>query len=288
MRLETSSAERRGALLVAGAALLWSAGGLGIKAVDEPAIKIAFYRSLFAAAALYLLLRPTRFPLRPSFLAALASYAGCLITFVVATRWTTAANAIFLQYTGVVWVLLAAPLLLGEPRRRADTAAIGAALGGMALFFVGKLETRGRAGDLMALLSSVLFAFLVLSLRRERGSGAEAVVTFGNFLAAAILLPFVAGDLSLSGRSLALLLLLGVFQLAGAYALFVKGIRHVPAAKASLIGMLEPVANPLWVFLFLGERPSPWALAGGAIVLAAVAWRTLVSGPPAAEAPPPD
>jgi drug/metabolite transporter (DMT)-like permease len=273
---------------VAAAALLWSAGGLGIKAVPEPALKVAFYRSAFAAVALALFFRPPRLPRRPSLLSAIACYAACLITFVIATKWTTAANAIFLQYTGVVWVLIAAPLLLHEPRRRADTVAVLAALCGMALFFVGRLETRSLAGDLMALLSSLLFAFLVISLRRERGEGAEAVVTFGNVLAAASLLPFVASDLSLSSRSLAWLLFLGIFQLAGAYALFVSGIRDVPAARASLIGMLEPVANPVWVFLFLGERPSPYAMAGGGIVLAAVAWRTLAQGAPAAEAAPPD
>jgi drug/metabolite transporter (DMT)-like permease len=286
--LNVSGSERRGALLIAGAALLWSLGGLGIKSVEEPAAKVAFYRSAFAAATLYLLFRPKTLPRRPSFYAAVASYAGCLITFVVATKWTTAANAVFLQYTGVVWVMLAAPIVLREPRRRADTVAIVAALGGMALFFVGKLDTRGRAGDLIALASSLLFAFLVLSLRRERGQGAEAVVTYGNLFAAAILFPFLAADPWVSPRSLALLLPLGAFQLAGAYALFVRGLRHLPAAKASLIGMLEPVANPLWVFLFLGERPSVWALAGGAVVLGAVAWRTLAAGPPAGQTPPPD
>jgi DME family drug/metabolite transporter len=275
-------------MLVVVAALLWSAGGVGIKAVDEPALKIAFYRSAFAAVTLLLVFRPSRLPRRPSFLAAVFCYAGCLITYVVATKWTTAANAIFLQFTGVVWVLIAAPLILKEPRRPPDSWAIGIAMGGMALFFVGKLETRNVAGDLMALLSSFLFAFLIISLRRERGSGAESVVAFGNVLAAVGLLPFVAGDLSLSARSLTILGLLGVFQLAGGYSLFVRGLRYLPAARASLIGMLEPVANPIWVFLFLGERPSRYAIAGAAIVLAAVAWRTIVAGAPAAEAQPPD
>ena len=275
-------------MLVAAAALLWSAGGVGIKAVDEPALKVAFFRSAFAAVALLLLFRPSRLPRRPSALAAVVCYAGCLITFVVATKWTTAANAIFLQFTGVVWVLIAAPLVLKEPRRREDTVAIAVAMGGMALFFVGKLESRSVAGDLMALLSSVLFAFLVISLRRERGGGAEAVVAYGNVLAAVSLLPFVAGNISVSARSLSILALLGVFQLAGAYALFVRGLRDVPATRASLIGMIEPVANPIWVFLFLGERPSRYAIAGAAIVLAAVAWRTVVAGAPAAEAQPPD
>lgn len=283
-----ASRERRGALLVAAAALLWSVGGVGIKAIEASPLQVAFYRSAFAAAALLLLFRPAGLPRRPSLYAAIVCYAGCLITFVVATKWTTAANAIFLQYTGVVWVLIAAPLVLKEPRRRADTAAIVVAMAGMALFFVGKLDTRHLAGDGMALLSSVLFAFLVISLRRERGAGAEAVVAFGNVAAAIGLLPFVAGHLALPARTIGGLALLGVFQLAGAYALFVRGIRDVPATRASLIGMLEPIANPIWVFLILGERPSRYAIVGAAIVLAAVAWRTLVSGAPAAEALPPD
>jgi drug/metabolite transporter (DMT)-like permease len=284
----SAGAERRGALLVATAALLWSLGGLGIKSVPEPPLKIAFYRSAFAGAALVLLFRPFRFPRRAWFVAAVAAYAGCLVSFVVATKWTTAANAIFLQYTGVVWVLLAAPFFLPEPRRREDALAIGAAFLGMTLFFAGRLEGRGLAGDLTALLSSLFFAFLVIALRRERGGNAEAVVTWGNAAAAVALLPFVAGDLSVSKTSFAWLAFLGVFQLGAAYALFVRGLRHVPAAKASLIGMLEPAANPVWVLVFLGERPTARAAAGGAILLAAVAWRTLAADTPPAETLPPD
>jgi DME family drug/metabolite transporter len=280
---------RRGALLVLGAALLWSTGGLGVKALADPPLKVAFFRSGFAAAALLLLLRPRwpRFTL--AFAVALVSYSACLITFVVATKWTTAANAIFLQYSGVVWVLLLSPILLHEPFRRRDAAAIAAALGGMALFFVGKFHS-GGAGDAMAMLSGVFFAGLVIALRSERDAGAEAAVTYGNVLACAALLPFVAGDLSLTTRSTAILTFLGVFQIAGAYVLFVRGLNYVTATQASLFGMLEPVANPIWVFLFLGERPGVFALAGGAIVLAAIAWRTMGSGEaaPAAVVAPPD
>ena len=282
------TSERKGVLLVAAAALLWSTGGIGIKWLDEPPLVIAWYRSAFAAAALILLFRPRVWRWTPAFLIGLVSYAACLTTFVLATKWTSAANAIFIQYFGVVWVLLAAPLLLHEPLRRKDAAAVAVAFAGMLLFFVGRFETRGIRGELAALASSLFFATLVLSLRRERGSAAEAVVTWGNVLAALALLPFVAGDLAVSPRSFAVLGFLGVFQIGGAYALFVKGLKHVPATEASLIGMLEPIANPIWVFLFLGERPSPYSIAGGAIVLAAIAWRTVTSGPPAAEAVPTD
>ena len=278
---------RRGALLVLGAALLWSTGGIGIKALADPALKVAFFRSGFAALTLLLLLRPRLPRWTPAFAAALVSYAACLTTFVVATKWTTAVNAIFLQYSGVVWVLLFSPVFLREPFRRRDAAAIAFALGGMALFFVGKFRA-GGAGDAMALLSGVFFAGLVLALRSERDSGAEAAVTWGNVLACAALFPFVAGDLALTARSAAILLFLGVFQLAGAYVLFVRGLRHVTATQASLLGMLEPIANPVWVFLFLGERPGIYALAGGAVVLAAIAWRTLGAGAPVAAVAPPD
>ncbi|HSS43916.1 MAG TPA: DMT family transporter [Thermoanaerobaculia bacterium] len=279
------SPETRGVLLVAAAALLWSTGGVGIKALEDPPLKVAFFRSAFAAVALIAILRPRPGRLSATFWTAVVSYAACLTTFVVATKTTTAANAIFLQYSGVVWVLLLSPVVLREPLRARDVLAVSLSLCGMALFFVGKFGS-GKAGDLVALASGVFFAVLVLSLRRERDKGAEAAVTYGNVLAAALLFPFVRDNLALSGRSTAILLFLGLFQLAGAYTLFVHGLRHVTATQATLVSMLEPVTNPVWVFLFLGERPSPFAALGGAIVLGAIAWRSLAAAPVTLLAPP--
>jgi drug/metabolite transporter, DME family len=277
---------RRGILQVLGAALIWSTGGVAIKSVSEPPLKIAFYRSAIAAVALLLLLRPRLPRATVAFRIAVVSYAICLTTFVVATRWTTAANAIFLQYSGVAWVLLLSPLLLKEPLRRRDAIAVAVAFAGMGLFFVGKFG-RGGAGDVVALVSGVFFAALVLSLRREREGGAEAAVTFGNLLAAAALLPFVASDLAVTRRSAAILVFLGVFQIGIAYMLFVRGLKHVTATAASLASMLEPIANPIWVFLFLGERPGGFAVAGAFVVMGAIAWRTLATAP-VATVPPPD
>ncbi len=281
------TSERRGILLVAAAALLWSTGGIGIKWLSEPPLKIAFYRSATAAVALFVIFRPRVWRWTAAFLIGIASYAACLTTFVLATKWTSAANAIFLQYCGVVWVLLASPLVLKEPFHRRDAGAIGVAFLGMLLFFVGKFESRGYSGEIAALSSSVFFATLVLALRSQRGGGAEAVVTYGNVLAALALFPFVRGELGVTMQSALVLTFLGVLQIGGAYALFVAGLRHVTATQASLVGMLEPVSNPIWVFLFLGERPGAFSILGGAIVLGAVAWRTLTSGP-AVAAPPPD
>ncbi len=265
--------ERRGVFLVLAAALLWSTGGIGIKAIGAPALTVACGRSAIAALALWAFFRPA---LRrdPRFLIGIVCYAACLTTFVVATKWTTAANAIFLQYSGVVWVLLLSPWVVGEERRREDGLAIGVALAGMALFFADRIDVGGRSGDLLGLASGVFFAGVVLTLRRERGGGAEAVVTWGNALVALVLLPFVVAGPGLTGRDAAIVVFLGVVQIAAAYVCFVRGLQHVSATEAALLGMAEPVTNPIWVALVLGEVPSPWAFAGGALILGAIAWRS--------------
>ena len=283
------SERTRGILYIVVAALLWSTGGIGIKAIDDAPLKVTFYRSVFAAITLFLIFRRdvTRFPRSAAFFAAIVAYGTCLTSFVIATRWTTAANAIFLQYAGVVWVLLLSPLVLREPMRRRDVVAIIGALSGMALFFVGRFEARGMAGNAMALMSSVFFAMLILALRREHDAS-RAAVTWGNVAIAAALFPFVANDLALSPRSFLVMMFLGVFQIGLAYAFFVKGLRHVTATQASLTGMIEPVANPIWVLLFLGEKPSSFAIAGAAIVLAAIAWHTMQGEPATVDLPAPD
>jgi drug/metabolite transporter (DMT)-like permease len=282
---------RKGILLIIGAALLWSTGGIGIKAVADSALKVTFYRSLFAAIALMLFLGRGVWGRRQwkstaAFAIAIVSYGACLTSFVVATKWTTAANAIFLQYAGVVWVLLLSPIVLREPMRMRDVIAIVVAMSGMALFFVGRFEARGMAGNAMALVSSVFFASLILVLRREQRA-AQAAVTWGNVVCALAVLPFISHDLALTPRSFAVLAFLGVFQIAIAYVLFVRGLAYVTATQASLTGMLEPVSNPIWVFLFLGEKPSGFAIAGALVVLSAIAWHTM-SGEPALDMPAPD
>lgn len=279
---------RKGILYIVGAAVLWSTGGIGIKAISDPPLKVTFYRSLFAAIALFILFGRDVWGRRQwkstgVFLAAIISYGACLTTFVVATKWTTAANAIFLQYAGVVWVLLFSPVVTKEPMRLRDVGAIAVAIGGMALFFVGRFETRGMSGNLMALISSVFFAALILALRRENHA-AQSAITWGNIAVAAALLPFIARDLPLTRKSFMVLLLLGLFQIALPYVLFARGLKYVTATQASLTGMLEPIANPIWVFLLLGEQPSGFAIAGAAVVLCAILWHTL-SGTPAADLP---
>jgi DME family drug/metabolite transporter len=280
---------RKGILLIIAAALLWSTGGIGIKAITDSALKVTFYRSLFAAIALMLFLGRGVWGRRQwksttAFVIAIISYGACLTTFVIATKWTTAANAIFLQYAGVVWVLLFSPLVVREPMRGRDVIAIAGAFCGMALFFVGRFEARGMAGNAMALVSSVFFASLILVLRREQRA-AQAAVTWGNVVCALAVLPFVSHDLALTPRSFFVLAFLGIFQIAIAYVLFVRGLAFVTATQASLTGMLEPVSNPIWVFFFLGEKPSGFAIAGAIVVLAAIGWHTLLAPQPVSDLP---
>ena len=280
---------RRGALLVAAAALLWSTGGLAIKFVPESPLVIIFHRAWIAAATLLLLLRPRRIRFSATLAGATLSYAGMVITFVVATKWTTAANAIFLQDSGIVWVLLLSPLVAHEAIRRRDVAAVAASLGGMTLFFAGRISTEGRAGNLVALLSGLFYAVTILLLRRQRGPASEWTAILGNLLGAALVLPFLHRPFALEMRSAATLLFLGVVQIGCAYALFVRGLETISAAEASIVSLLEPIFNPVWVFLGLGEKPTVFAMAGAVIVLSAIVWRTLSTGrAPAAGIPSPD
>jgi drug/metabolite transporter, DME family len=271
-----AKAPAREVLLVAAAALLWSSGGLFIKIAPMPPLAVACGRAIVASVFYLAVLRPD---LRNARLATGLAYAGCVVTFVTATRLTTAANAIFLQYTGPAYVLVLSPLLLNEPFERLDAICVALSLGGMALFFVDKLEAGQLAGNVIATFSGVFFALTVLLIRRDAKSGSGDAIpsmTLGNLLAALGTVPFAGALLHLSERGALVLLYLGVMQLGVSYWFFARGVRRVPAAEASLISMLEPVCNPLWVLLGTGERPGPWSIAGGAIVLGAVALRTLV------------
>ena len=268
---------RKAILCVAGAAVLWSSGGLFIKIAPMPALAVACGRSLVAGLFYLVALRPS---LRQARWSTAAAYAGCILTFVTATRLTTAANAIFLQYTGPAYVLLLSPWLLDEPFRAIDGVCVALSLAGMSLFFVGKVEAGQALGNGLGIVSGVFFALLVVLLRRDAKTGSGDALpstALGNLLAAAVTLPWAlrAWPQMSSARGAGVLLWLGVVQLGIAYLLFVKGVRKVPAAEASLISMLEPILNPVWVLLFFGERPGPWAIAGGAVVVASVVLRTV-------------
>lgn len=266
---------RDGRLSIAGAALLWSTAGLAIKLVPLDAVGVVFWRSTLTFLFLTAVYRPGLERWKKASFGTALAYALMILCFVSANKLTTAANAIFLQYTGPFYVLALGPWLLKERFRKADAAAIAVALGGMSLFFVGKLDGGHLAGNLLAVVSGLFFALTVVFLRRDQSRDPMASIFLGNVLAAVLALPFAWGNLELDARGFGVIVFLGIVQMGFSYILFVRGLSVVPAAEASLLGMLEPAFNPIWAFLGLGERPSGWALVGGTIVLAAVAGRTV-------------
>jgi drug/metabolite transporter (DMT)-like permease len=269
------SARARSLLYLLGAALLWSTSGLVVKSVDWTPPAIAASRGLFTFFALLALnrgrLRP---PAGAQWLAA-ALFAIICLTFITATKLTTAANAIFLQYTAPAWVALLAPLLLREATRGRDWCFVALTFGGMALFFMDSLSTEGMLGILIAILGGIAFAGLTMVLRHTPGDEKLSGLIYGNLLLIGLGL-FVWRPPWPGLADVLLLAFAGIFQMGLGYYLFSLASRQAAALDMVLITMIEPVLNPVWVFLGTGETPGAWAFAGGACVLVSITiWSVL-------------
>jgi drug/metabolite transporter, DME family len=267
-------------LLVVAAALLWSTGGLFIKWTELSAFELSFGRSLLAALTVAFFTRHEGFRLNRLTVLTSLLYAALLLLFVVATKLTTAANAIFLQYTAPIYVLLLEPLFYKEKFRKSDFVVVLACVAGMSLFFVGKLRPQDVSGNIAALASGICFAFYVLLLRHPQSQTVNRAssVIYGNLLLVLITAPAGLMALSkISWQDAVSVTYLGVIQIGLAYTFFTLGMaRGVRSLDAGIVGYVEPVLNPVWVFLFLGERPSTWAILGGAIIITAVITHAVV------------
>jgi drug/metabolite transporter (DMT)-like permease len=251
------------------AALCWSLGGVLIKSIDWPPMAIAGGRSMIAIPVILLCIGRPKFTFSSAQIGGAIAYALTVILFVFATRMTTAANAIFLQYTAPIYVAIIGRWYLGERAHPIDWLVILFALLGIALFFFDRLSISGFWGNIVALVSGLAFALVALFLRKERQGSPVASIILGNLLVAIVGLPFVFQH-SLGSEGWWRLALLGAVQLGLPYVFYAIAIKHVTALEATLIPLLEPVLNPLWVMLALGERPGPWAMVGGALVLMTV------------------
>lgn len=261
-------------LSILAAAVLWSTAGAAIKLCNLSAWQIAGGRSLVAGVFLFIVLRDARRRPDRTTLAVALAYAGTVVLFVLANKLTTSANAIFLQDTAPGWVLLLSPWLLRERPTRGEVLSLPVYAVGLALFFLDELSPGQVAGNIVALTSGVAFALCIVGLRHA-GSRGPAALVWGNAIAVAVTVPLWFSGPAPTQLDLGLVAYLGVFQLGLAYLLFSRGLLHTPAVEASLLALLEPVLNPIWAFVLAGETPGPWALAGGAIILGATAWRTL-------------
>jgi drug/metabolite transporter (DMT)-like permease len=258
-------------------ALLWSLGGLLIKSVDWNPPAIAGARSAIAGVLIAVVLRRPRFNWSAVQIGGAVAYAATVILFVLATKLTTAANAILLQYTAPVYVALFGRWFLGERTRWIDWLTIGVVFAGMGLFFLDSLSPEGFWGNTIAIASGMAFAWLTLLLRKQKEGSTVESVLLGNILTAVICIPFYFHDFPKEGSDWTALLLLGLFQIGISYICFSIAIKFVSAIEAILIPVVEPILNPLWVFLYIGERPGAWAILGGLIVLGAVTARSVAT-----------
>lgn len=267
------------------AVLLWSSGGLLIKMTSVSGYEVNLGRCLFAAITIALL---TKFKaLKADKFTILASifYVGALSFFAVANKMTTAANAIFLQYTAPIYILIFAPLILKEKFRFSDLLTVIVCIFGMTLFFIdstpiANLTTESQfIGNILGLCSGVSLGGYILLLRHPKAynQNPASSVFYGNIIAIFVMLPFIVSNPSVwTGKDVFAVVILGVFQIGLAYYLFTYGVsKGVRSLDASIIGFIEPLLNPVWVFLFIGEKPSNWAILGGAVIILAVLIHTL-------------
>lgn len=277
----TADAPRRVAhsealLLLALAAILWSTGGIFIKSIQWNPLAISGMRSLIASVVILAWVRRPHFTWSRWQIGGAVAYAVCCGLFVVATKYTTAANAIMLQYTGPIYVALFGRWFLHERTSALDWAAIVVVMGGMALFFLDKLSPEGTLGNILAIISGVAFAWLALFLRKQKDGSPVESVLLGNWLIALFALPFMLQSSPATG-DWKWLVLLGVVQLAVPYIFYTKAIRSVSALEAVLVPVIEPLLNPVWVLWLSGEKPGRWAAVGAALVLTGIIGRAVIT-----------
>ena len=267
--MDTFSERRKAVFYLVVTAILWSTSGVLIKIMDWQPLAILAGRSLFASVVFLIYLR--RVPMRFNRWQLLA--AGMFILtqflFITSTKLTTAANSIFLQYTAPIYVMLLAYWWLGEKPSRTDWFAMLVIFLGLTLFFGDQLSTEGFYGNLLAILSGVTSAVMMVAFRAQKNGDPAESNLIAFLVTAAFGLPFVLKE-TWTVNSWLILAFLGIVQIGFAFIFFSKGIKHIPALEANLIGTLEPVLNPIWVFLFYGERMGKFALFGGLVVLGGV------------------
>ena len=209
------------------------------------------------------------------------SISATAILFVVATKNTTAANAILLQFTAPVYVALLGSGFLKEKTKPLDWATVLIVMGGKVLFFIDELSTTGFLGNIAGAASGISFAFFTIFMRMQKDGSPLESVLLGNLLTAVIGLPFLSLTLPNTVGWLNLVVL-GVVQVGIPYVLYSKAIKHATALEAVLIPILEPLLNPVWVLLMLGEVPGTWSIVGGLVVITAVVLRSIQVIMPAA------
>jgi len=263
-------------LLLVLTALLWSSSGLLVKITSWQPLSIVGARSLIASLVLLAYLRRFSFRWTRLQVAGAVGYAVAQLSFIMATRLTTAANAIFLQYTAPIYIVLFGYWLLRERPQRSDWIAMPVIFAGLLLFFGDRLSPDGLYGNVLAILSGMAMATMMLCMRAQKAGVPAQTILLGSILSAIIGLPFSLQE-TWTPSDVGIILYLGMFQVGLSFLFYSTAIKYVPALESTLILTIEPILNPLWVFLVLGETPGRLALVGSALVLGAITARA-VSG----------
>ena len=267
---------KKGFLAVLAAAMLWSTGGLFIKLVTLDAMQISFFRCIWAAVVFAVIFRKQVFYANLFTIINAVFYAAVLILFVISNKLTTAANAIFLQYTAPIYVLIFEPILNKTKYEKINIITIIICFLGMLLFFMGEISPGHMIGNIAALLSGVAFAAFMLGMRKNKKEYQFSSIFYGNILVFLFCIPYMFDLKSISLNNFLMVSYLGIFQIGVAYIIFSYGLKRILAIEASLLSMVEPVLNPVWVFLGYGESPSFMAITGGLIIITAIMTRTFI------------
>ncbi len=270
------SSKSKAIILLICTAILWSKGGFLIKLIDWHPVAIAGGRSIIAALIMWAYVKKPKFTWSNIQIMGAVAYALTVILFVIANKLTTAANSILLLYTGPIYVALFSYWFLKEKITAIDWITILVVIIGMTLFFMEKLSPDGILGNFIAILAGIAFAWLAMCLRKQKDESPLESLILGNILTGIIGLPFIIDSGIPSQQSMIALFVLGIFQLGIPYILYSKAVKHVSALDAVLIPVLEPILNPLWVFLLLGESIGMWPMIGGAIIIVAITTRSIL------------
>ena len=257
----------RGRLLILAAAMLWSLAGVFIKFLDIHPLAIVFYRSLFAALVFMPFVKRRDWRGNGTIVVSVLTYTAAISAFVSANKLTSAANAIVLQYTAPIFVFLFSWLALREKIAKPNLFALCVAMIGIGIISLDSAGEPEMVGVALALVSGLLFAGYMINLQRTRDISPVYLTWINNLVCACLLFWVVRGQLALTLNQTLILAVMGAVQLGAPYYLFSKGLQTVSLPEASLIALIEPVLNPLWVALIVGELPSKATVWGGALIL---------------------
>ena len=279
----TSAETSRGRWLVLAAALLWSTSGLFVKSPPLARIPemdrgplLACYRALFAALFLIPAVRPAAVRFRPMLVPMTAAFTAMNLLIVTALTRTTAAAAIFLQYTSAAWAFLFGVLWLREPVERGNLVALLVAVCGIVWIVVGDRSGGNVVGNLLALTSGVAYAAVIICLRHLRNESTAWLVALNHIIAGLVLLPWaISLNVQLDVTQWLLAAGFGIVQMGLPYYLFARGVRYLSAQEAALIALTEPIFNPVWVALVWREPVSATTWIGGAFIVGGLAIRYL-------------